>query len=467
MKPFFARISLGLLGFLVSSCITDGGAQPTPTEQPSPTHEATRTIQMTPTEQSAEQPSAAMPVPLPASSVADNVFPNSSGNRLAAGKGAMPALAPLDIALAAQPRWITALPTDSGSEWIVALDNGEVRGFRITAGAVTEEFILPSLPEGAIPTLPLALQFSSDTMELFPLPPDADPLAVPVSMPDLNSWLYVANNGDLVLWNQAEIGRLPIQALPDTRIVVDEQARVLLLAKPSMRYAHGILGDTLEPTAVLLIDTTPSLRVITTIEVADTQVIEGLAPLWVDIDGDGAREIVLTVSDANGGAQEVVYDASGNRLAAGQAIGQGFRWRHHIAVAPFMSTGEGASGEFELVEVLTPHIGGIVQFSRLNQGQLEVVAQVHGYTAHQIGSRNLDMAAVGDFDGDGRLELLLPANDYQTLGAIQRTTEGAELRWAVPIGAALTTNLATVMQSDGTMAVGVGRADNTLRLWLP
>lgn len=473
MKQLIALLSLALFAFLMSSCITAGGAQPAPTIQTSPTHQATRTIQMTPTEQPAEQPSAAMSVPLTASSIADDVFPNPSGNRLAAGKGAMPAIAPLDIALSAQPRWITALPTDSGSEWIVALDNGEVHGFRITAGVMTDEFILPSLPEEAIPTLPLALQSSQGQTELFPPRVDADALAgaVPLPMPDLDAWLYVADNGDLVLWNQAEIGRLPIQALPDTRILVDEQARVLLLAKPTTRYAHGILGDTLEPTAVLLIETTPSLRVITTIEVADevsdAQVIEGLAPLWVDIDGDGAREIVVTISDANGGAQEVVYDAAGNRLAAGQAIGQGFRWRHHIAVAPFTSTGEGASGELELVEVLTPHIGGIVQFSRLNQGQLEAVAQVHGYTAHQIGSRNLDMAAVGDFDGDGRLELLLPANDYQTLGAIQRTAEGAEVRWAVPIGAALTTNLATVMQSDGTMAVGVGRADNTLRLWLP
>ncbi len=399
------------------------------------------------------------PLPPVATPSAATIFPNSNGNRLAAGKGGLPLVAPLDIPLAAQPLWLTGLPTDSGSLWTVAFADGQMQGFRITAGAVTEEF---SLQHDAAPTMPPRLQVRQGKPQLFTPPADADSLSMAVPLPGLNQWIYVAKNGDLVIWADGDVARLAIQALPDTHILVDEQSRLLLFAKPTTRYPHAILGDTLEPSAVLLIETIPILRVITTIELADPQVIEGLAPLWVDIDGDGQREIVVTVSDANIGAQVVVYDESGKRQAAGQAIGQGFRWRHQIAIAPFAPT-----GELEFVEVLTPHIGGIVQFSRRGHDQLEVVAQIRGFTAHQIGSRNLDMAVAGDFDGDGRLELLIPDNGYQNLGAIQRSVQGADLIWTLPIGAPLTTNLATVTQADGAMAVGLGRADNILRLWLP
>ena len=455
----FSFLPLLLLCLYLGGCINESRPAQRPASQPSLTESA----RPEPSDDEANsKPSVDTPEP-------DFYFPNPSGNRLVIGKGVLPAATPLDIPLNAQPRWINAHATDNGSQWIVLLDNGDVQSFHVTAGTVTDESTLPFPLDNYAPITPLALQFDQGKASLFAPPADADPLTTATYLPTLKQWLYVATNGDLVIGADREVARFPVQALPDTRILIDEQARVLLLAQSSARYAHGILGDTLEPTAVVLIETRPTPRVITTIEVTAPQVIEGLSPLWADIDGDGQREIVVTISDATEGAREAVYDEAGNLLAVGQAIGQGFRWRHHVAVAPFA-----AADMPELVEVLTPHIGGIVQFSRLNQNdpahaQLEVVAQYRGYTAHQIGTRNLDMAVAGDFDGDGRLELLLPDNAYQNLGAVQRTAseDGAELIWTVPIGAALTTNLATVTDAQGTMAVGVGRADNTLRLWLP
>jgi hypothetical protein len=98
---------------------------------------------------------------------------------------------------------------------------------------------------------------------------------------------------------------------------------------------------------------------------------------------------------------------------------------------------------------------------------LRLVAQVPGYTSHMIDTRNLDMAAAGDFDGDGRMELLLPAQSRTELGAIRRTQGGAEVAWTIPIDGRVVTNLAAVTLSNGTLAVGVGREDGVLRLWLP
>lgn len=199
-----------------------------------------------------------------------------------------------------------------------------------------------------------------------------------------------------------------------------------------------------------------------TIPLLEPRVVEGIAPIWADLDGDGRREIIVTVSDADQGAQLLVFDENGERVAVGPAIGRGFRWRHQLVAAPF-----GPKGEVELADVLTPHIGGVVEFFRLEGPILNLAAQVRGFSSHARGSRNLDMALAGDVDGDGRVELLLPSQERTELGAIRRTADGAEVAWIVPLGGRISTNLAAATLSDGSLAVGAGRSDGVLRLWLP
>lgn len=179
------------------------------------------------------------------------------------------------------------------------------------------------------------------------------------------------------------------------------------------------------------------------------------------IDGEG--EIIVTISGEEDGAQVAVYSENGQRPAAGPAIGRGFRWRHQLAVAPF-----GPSGEMELAVVRTPHIGRVVEFYHLMEERLEIVAQISAFTSHVLGSRNLDMAAAGDFDGDGRVDLLLPNQARTHLAGIRRTAEGAEVAWTVPVGGRVSTNVSTVSLDHGRLAVGVGRTrDSALRLWIP
>ncbi|MCJ7557026.1 MAG: hypothetical protein MUP90_08950, partial [Gammaproteobacteria bacterium] len=140
----------------------------------------------------------------------------------------------------------------------------------------------------------------------------------------------------------------------------------------------------------------------------------------------------------------------------------GYRWRNQLALAPF-----GPNGGLELVVVLTPHLTGVVEFYQLHAERLDVVAGVPGYTSHVIGTRNLDMALAGDFDGDGSVEVLLPGQSLTELGAIRRTGDGAEAVWSLPIDGILTTNLAAVSFPDGSLALGLGRGDGVLRVWLP
>ena len=132
-----------------------------------------------------------------------------------------------------------------------------------------------------------------------------------------------------------------------------------------------------------------------------------------------------------------------------------------------LSLSSAPGGELELAVVRTPHIGGTVEFYRLEGSSLRIAAQHRKITSHVIGSRNLDMAAAGDFDGDGRVGLLVSDLPLTSLVGVRRTDDGAEAAWTVPVGGRMSTNLTAVALDDGQMAVGVGRQDGVLRVWLP
>ena len=373
--------------------------------------------------------------------------------------GAIPGGVTLDIELSGVPLWLVAAPFGAGSVWAVALEDGTTQAFLVQSGrAVAMDITSASLPAGA----PAALAVAGDEAYLLAAPlGGASELTHPVPLGGPGRLAFIDSEGDLVLWqNGSEAGRLAVDALPDARLLVDEQERVLLLTKPSSRYPHGIAGDRLEATEITLLETHPSLKAVTRISIPGQRVVEGISPIWADLNGDGRREIIVTISDSEQGAQVVVYSESGNQLAAGPAVGRGNRWRHQIAVAPF-----GVNGELELAEVLTPHIGGIAGFYRLDGESLNLVAQQAGVTSHTIGSRNLDMGIAGDLDGDGQPELVVFDQSFTDLTAMRRTVDGIEIAWQTPVGGKAATNLASV-NLDGGISLGVGRDDGVLRIWL-
>jgi hypothetical protein len=290
--------------------------------------------------------------------------------------------------------------------------------------------------------------------------PDASALTTPVILPMSGRTAYVADDGDLVVIDGSRSMRLGVKALPDAIILADEFDRVLVLTDPTNRYGHGILGDRIEAAGITLIETWPIPQVVRKIDIPAPDVIEGLSPLWVDLDGNKSREIIVTISDSRQGARLVVFDEFGSRVATGPAIGQGNRWRHQLAVAPF-----GPRGELEIADVLTPHIGGVVEFFQLNGDRLLRTASLRGYSTHVIGSRNLEMAFAGDFDGDGRFELLVPTQDFRSLAAIRRTADGAVAVWELFVGDRITTNVAAVNLSGGNIVIGLGTADGTVWIW--
>ena len=431
--------------------------QPKQDEGSTPVQSPAQVTELEPATRNALETTTPLPAPLPPLGYTHH---RADGNRLISGTGALPDVQPLDIPLGGKPLWVTAVPLDEGALWAVVLDSFLTQAFIVVGSEVTPVMITPSV---LLDTAPL-LTINQDGAHFVTPPINTPGGNNPVRLNEENDHAFSNAAGQLFfLDNRAhDLGIIDGPILPDGRLLVDENGRLLVLAKPTNRYDHAVLGDDIEAAGIILVEARPEVRIVSSIPISGLTVIEGIAPIWTDWDEDGEREIIVTLSDLDQGARIVLYNEEGERVAAGPAIGNGYRWRHQIAVAPF-----GPNGEMELVDVLTPHIGGVVEFYQWVGDKLDIVAQIPGFTSHIMGSRNLDMAAAADFDGDGRVELLLPDQPLTNLGAIRRTTKGAEVAWTVPVGGRVSSNLGAVTLNNGHIAVGIGREDDTLRIWQP
>ena len=389
---------------------------------------------------------------------------SADGNRYTQGWGNIDEVEPVDIQLDFEPQWVLGAssrgPFHPYEIWVAVGELGQTQAFNVTGTAA----IPTPIETISARTPPLGRMDFDAIPEVSLVRADEANAAVP-SHPirfgeNLEKTAFIDTSGNVVIDAGGEPETLDVGALPDARILSDGEGRLLVLTNPSTIYQHGIFGDRIEPRSVTLIDTNVSPPSTQSFAVPENRVIENLFATWTDVDDDGEREIVVTISDSRNGGQITIYDEAGDVVAQGPGIGRGFRWRHQIAVAPF-----GPNGETELVDVRTPHIGGIVEFRSLEEPDLPIVASVPGYTSHVNRSRNIDMAVAGDFDGDDRVELLLPNQRRTTLAAIQRTDNGAIVDWELPLDGTLTSNVAVNRHMNGRISVGVGLADNRIRIW--
>ena len=374
-----------------------------------------------------------------------------SGNHLVSGATDMANAAVLDIPLDGNPMWLVSAPFKSNVVFVAVMEDGNAKAFKISGTSYESFDISPTqLPTGMPPTLIV----TEENIQLLTPPDDASLLTNPILVN--GKLVYIASNGDLVINNSESQTRLPINALPDSRILADEKNRLLVLTAPTNRYDHGIAGDDLEASAIVLVETEPGLRVVQTITIAEPDVIEGISAVWADIDNDGTRDIIVTLSNRQTGARIVAYREDGTLLAESDPIGQGYRWRHQIAVAEFEQNGLPL-----LVDVRTPHIGGIVEFLKYDNGKLVNEREYREFSTHSTGSRNLDSGLAGDFNNDGIIELIATDQGHINLGII--SLDGVIT--TLPLDGILTSNLSAA-DLDGKLYVGAGTQDK-LRIWIP
>lgn len=343
-----------------------------------------------------------------------------TGNRVITGPGALLDTTPMSLELRRPAVWIVPA---GPSSWIAVLDDGS--GVVIQVDADGDALV------------------ETTDWELTPGETSRPPLATASGRASFDDFLGLFDD-----------------PLDDSRVVAAGDS-LIALSGPTERYPHGVLGDAVEAAAIEVASAMEGARVL--VELDEPDVFEAVSPMIADVDDDGTEEVVMTVSNGDVGARLAAYSLDdGSVVAESDPIGLGNRWRNLLAVAPV-----GPDGEVEIVDVRTPHIGGVVQFFRVVDDRMELVASAENYSTHAIGSRNLDLGIVSDADGDGRLDVVLPTRGMDEIAVITRddgSPGGALEAGRVGLGGRMVSNLAASV-SDDRVHYAVGLDDGTLLLW--
>jgi len=267
--------------------------------------------------------------------------------------------------LSGTPVWVAGVPLEEDTAWIVTYTGGKVAAFRLdgASGEVGPWLTVPNrLPPGA-PPLVVA---EEDRLDLAMLDSSSS-LTHPV--PTEDGLLGVTPDGSLL----SETGEEPaVSALADARIVESEDGSLAVLSDPTTRYIHGVLGDAFGAKSIAVVeDGREGYTVSGRIEPESGGSFESLAPLWFRPRRGEEELLAVTEGTEMMGSRISVYSPDGSLVAAGPFVGEPQRWRHLIATGPF-----GPDGEGEIAAVRTPHVGGPVEFYRLNreEGTLELAA---------------------------------------------------------------------------------------------
>ncbi|PLX65831.1 MAG: hypothetical protein C0602_13990 [Denitrovibrio sp.] len=284
------------------------------------------------------------------------------------------------------------------------------------------------------------------------LPDDASRFSAPVM--SRYGLLYITSRGEL----SDSTKRYPLDATKDNQIAVYDKYAVVL-TNPTSSYAHGVLGDRVESEGFAVIDLIDK-KIVTKTSISDLGVIEQKGALLADIDRDGSIEIILTISNKNNGAQVYAYSVDGELKYKSEPIGRGFRWRHVFAAAQF------SGGFVRIVNVITPHIGGTLEFLEAVDGKLIRKSSINGVSTHNIGSANLGMGLAVDVDGDGLPEILAPDNDKKNISAYCGQSELIELSELIGFSGILTTEITALSAGDKIKLIGFGTDNKEVYIYL-
>lgn len=206
------------------------------------------------------------------------------------------------------------------------------------------------------------------------------------------------------------------------------------LSAPTDRYPHGVLGDLLE-SSTLMVETSDARML--QAQLPRTRVFEDLRARLADIDGDGRDEILIVESDMALGSALAVYAVQDRRLVRVTAtpfIGQPNRWLNPLGAGDF-----NGDGQLDIALVATPHIGGTLRLYEYAVPELKLFAEYKGVSTHSIGSTELGLGQV--VSAHPRDWLLVPDQTRSTLLLLEWSMSGWQIKSRVALTGKITSSL--------------------------
>ena len=147
------------------------------------------------------------------------------------------------------------------------------------------------------------------------------------------------------------------------------------------RYDHGVLGDTIEPSILIVNDADQCSH---TVELDNDHVFEDIETRLADIDNHPGNEVITIRSHQNKGAQIAVYKYTAEKglhlLDTTPYIGTANRWLAPVGIADFNQ-----DGNVDIAFVDRPHLAKLLRVWSYRDGRLTETANQSGYSNHQIG----------------------------------------------------------------------------------
>lgn len=190
--------------------------------------------------------------------------------------------------------------------------------------------------------------------------------------------------------------RLPEDGLPDS-IVAQGRNDITeaWLAVPTLRYTHGVLGDALEAEVLRV---TRRSGGIAEFRLKSNAVFEDLMPRIVDLEKTGRDSVLVVRSTAEAGSALVAFRLENGRLlehATTPPLGTPNRWLNPIGAGDFAG-----DGRVEIALVQTPHLEGLLKIYGFENGRFVERTSRPGFSNHDLGSTQLRLHAIEDFNGD-------------------------------------------------------------------
>ncbi len=176
-------------------------------------------------------------------------------------------------------------------------------------------------------------------------------------------------------------------------------------------YDHPILGATPEWTDVSVYPGKQAQGLKPWALRFDHGFIEDIAPRLADVDGDGLPEIIVVQTDLTLGARLVVLSRDQQVMGATAYIGQRHRWLAPAGVGDF-----DGDGRVEIAYVDRPHLAKELVLVRYQDGRLVEVGRYPDFANHRIGDAHI---SGGVRHCGGKDSLVLADGNWQRVIEVQ------------------------------------------------